>query len=154
MTHGTTTAKITRPQPSRRSWKEIVARYQRPALWKGVWQVVNTLVPYIGLWFLMAWVSTVSIWLALPLSLLAGAFLVRIFIIFHDCTHGSFFKSSRVNEILGNLMGVLCFTPFYRWRWEHSVHHASSGDLDRRGIGDIWTMTLQEYQAASRGKRF
>jgi len=140
--------------PARRPWKEAVARYQRPALWRGVWQVLNTLVPYIVLWFLMYRSLAVSVWLALPIALLAGGFLVRIFIIFHDCAHGSFFRSPRANEILGNLTGVLCFTPFYRWRWEHAIHHASAADLDRRGTGDVWTMTVQEYLAASRWKRF
>ncbi len=144
----------TTPLPARQPWKEAVARYRRPALWRGVWQVLNTLVPYIGLWFLMYRSLAVSIWLALPLALLAGGFLVRIFIIFHDCTHGSFFPSPRANELLGNLTGVLCFTPFYRWRLDHSIHHASAGDLDRRGTGDVWTMTVHEYLAASRCKRF
>jgi omega-6 fatty acid desaturase (delta-12 desaturase) len=142
------------PLPSRRSWKETLARYQRPALWRGTWQVLNTFVPYIGLWFLMYRTLAISFWITLPLALLAGGFLVRIFIIFHDCTHGSFFKSARANELLGNLTGVLCFTPFYRWRWEHTIHHASAGDLDRRGTGDVWTMTVQEYLASSRWKRF
>jgi omega-6 fatty acid desaturase (delta-12 desaturase) len=142
------------PLPSRWPWKEAVARYQRPALCRGVWQVLNTLVPYIALWFLMYRSLAISVWLALPLALLAGGFIVRIFIIFHDCTHGSFFRSPRANELLGNLTGVLCFTPFYRWRWEHSIHHASAGDLDRRGTGDVWTMTVQEYLAVSRWKRF
>jgi omega-6 fatty acid desaturase (delta-12 desaturase) len=154
MTHKTTIAETNcESMPSRRSWKEIVARYQRPALWRGLWQILNTLVPYVGLWYLMYLSLSVSFWLALPLALLAGGFLVRVFIIFHDCAHGSFFKSARANEILGNIAGVLCFTPFYRWRWEHSVHHANSGDLDHRGTGDIWTMTVQEFQAASRWKR-
>ncbi len=142
------------PCPSRRSWKEAVARYQRPALGRGLWQILNTLVPYILLWFLIYRSLAVSLWLTLPLVLLAGGFLVRVFIIFHDCSHGSFFKSPRANALLGSLMGVLCFTPFFRWRWEHSLHHASAGDLDRRGIGDVWTMTVQEYLAASRWKRF
>lgn len=142
------------PIPSRRSWKEAVARYQRPAVWRGIWQILNTLLPYAGLWYLMYRSLAVSLWLALPLAVLAGGFMVRIFIIFHDCTHGSFFRSARANALLGNLTGVLCFTPFYRWRWEHSVHHGSAGDLDRRGTGDVWTMTVQEYLAASRWKRF
>jgi omega-6 fatty acid desaturase (delta-12 desaturase) len=137
-----------------RSWKKIVARYQRPVAWRGIWQVLNTLVPYIGLWYLMYRSLAVSAWLTLPLAILAGGFLVRIFIIFHDCTHGSFFKSPRANEVLGTIMGLLCLTPFYRWRWEHSVHHASAGDLDRRGTGDVWTMTVQEYLEASRWKKF
>lgn len=96
----------------------------------------------------------ISVWLTVPLAVLAGGFLVRIFIIFHDCAHGSFFRSRRVNEIVGCVMGVLCFTPYHRWRWEHSVHHSSAGDLDRRGTGDVWTLTVQEYLEASRWKRF
>jgi acyl-lipid omega-6 desaturase (Delta-12 desaturase) len=142
------------PLPSRCSWKEALARYQRPAFSRGLWQILNTLVPYLALWVLMYFSLAASFWLALPLALLAGGFLVRVFIIFHDCAHGSFFRSARANELLGNLTGVLCFTPFYRWRWEHSLHHASAGDLDRRGTGDVWTMTVQEYLAASRWKRF
>lgn len=132
----------------------MVARYQRPAAWRGIWQILNTLVPYAALWYLMYSSLGISRWLTVPLALLAGGFLVRVFIIFHDCAHGSFFKSRRANEILGSLMGVLCFTPFYRWRWEHAVHHASAGDLDRRGTGDVWTMTVQEYLEASRWKRW
>jgi omega-6 fatty acid desaturase (delta-12 desaturase) len=135
-------------------WKKVVARYQRPIVWRALWQVLNTLVPYAVLWYLMYRSLAVSAWLTLPLAILAGGFLVRIFIIFHDCAHGSFFRSPRANALLGNLAGVLCFTPFYRWRWEHSIHHASAGDLDRRGTGDVWTMTVQEYLAASRWKRF
>src|SRR6516225_2781257 len=136
------------------AWKVIVARYQRPALWRGIWQILNTVVPYAGLWYLMYLSLSVSYWLALPIALLAGGFLVRIFIIFHDCGHGSFFKSRRANDILGSIIGLLCFTPYYQWRWEHAIHHASAGDLDRRGTGDVWTLTVQEYLAASRWKRF
>jgi omega-6 fatty acid desaturase (delta-12 desaturase) len=93
-------------------------------------------------------------WLAVPLAMLAGAFLVRVFIIFHDCGHGSFFKSSRANDIVGFITGVLTFTPYFHWRWEHSIHHATSGHLDKRGVGDVWTMTVEEYLNASRWKRF
>jgi omega-6 fatty acid desaturase (delta-12 desaturase) len=82
------------------------------------------------------------------------AFLVRIFIIFHDCGHGSFFKSRNANDILGFVTGVLTFTPYHHWRWEHAAHHATSGDLDRRGLGDIWTLTVQEYLESSRWQRF
>ena len=142
------------PIAHRDSWKEVVARYQRPTAWRGIWQILNSLVPYGALWYLMYRSLAVSGWLTLPLALLAGGFLVRIFIIFHDCAHGSFFKRRWANELVGSLMGVLCFTPYYRWRWEHSIHHATSGNLDRRGIGDVWTMTVQEYIEASRWKRF
>jgi len=89
-----------------------------------------------------------------PARILAGAFLVRIFIIFHDCGHGSYFKSGRSNDILGFITGVLTFTPYCHWRWEHAIHHASAGHLDKRGTGDVWTLTVQEYLEASRWKRF
>jgi len=96
----------------------------------------------------------VSWWVTIPLAVLAGAFLVRIFIIFHDCGHGSFFKSKRANDVLGSIAGALTFTPYYQWRWEHAIHHGTAGDLDRRGKGDVWTMTVREYLASSRSKKF
>src|SRR5437588_3186551 len=136
------------------AWKQIVAKYQRPSIWRGGWQIVNTLVPYAALWCAMYFLQTISIWLALPLAILAGGFMVRIFILFHDCGHHSFFKSSAANDIVGHLTGILCFTPYFQWRWEHSIHHGTSGDLDRRGAGDVWTLTVQEYLDASRWKRF
>jgi omega-6 fatty acid desaturase (delta-12 desaturase) len=106
------------------------------------------------LWYLMYRTHAVSWWLTVPLAVLAGAFLVRVFIIFHDCGHGSFFKSRVANDITGVIAGVLTLTPYYHWRWEHNIHHATSGHLDKRGIGDIWTLTVQEYLEASRWKRF
>ena len=136
------------------AWKQIVARYQKPSVGRGVWQILNTLVPYGALWYLMYLSLAVSWWLTVPLALLASAFLVRTFIIFHDCGHGSFFKSEAANHILGAITGVLTFTPFYHWRWEHAIHHSSSGDLDRRGTGDVWTLTVQEYLESSRWRRF
>lgn len=136
------------------NWKEIVRKYQVPSKWKGAWQLINTLGPYVLLWVAMYFSLRISWWLVIPLAILAGAFIVRAFIIFHDCTHSSFFKSKRANEITGFLTGVLVFTPYHLWRWEHTVHHSSAGDLDRRGIGDIWTLTVDEYAAASRWTRF
>src|SRR5436190_14761180 len=136
------------------SWKAIVARYQKPSISRGVWQVLNSLLPYAGLWVLMYFTVHISWWLTVPLAILAAGFLVRIFIIFHDCGHGSFFKSQRANQFLGTITGFLAFTPYFHWRWEHSVHHATSGDLDRRGTGDVWTLTVQEYLESSRWKRF
>jgi omega-6 fatty acid desaturase (delta-12 desaturase) len=135
-------------------WKNIVVQYQKPSAPRALWQIVNTLVPYGLLWYLMYLSAAVSWWITAPLAVLAGAFLVRVFIIFHDCGHGSFFKSRTANDVWGFICGIMTFTPYYHWRWEHSLHHATSGDLDRRGVGDIWTMTVQEYLEASRGKRF
>jgi acyl-lipid omega-6 desaturase (Delta-12 desaturase) len=123
-------------------------------VWPGVWQIANSVLPYAALWCLMYFSLQVSVWLTLPLAVLAAGFMVRIFIISHDCGHGSFFPSRRANDILGFITGVLTFTPYFHWRWEHALHHGTSGDLDRRGTGDVWTLTVQEYLAASRWKRF
>lgn len=136
------------------AWKEIVAKFQQPSRPRAIWQIVNTFVPFVACWYLMYLSLPISWWLVTPLAILAGGLLVRIFIIFHDCGHGSFFKSRRANDILGFISGALTFTPYYHWRWEHSIHHASSGHLDKRGVGDIWTMTVQEYLESSRWKRF
>jgi acyl-lipid omega-6 desaturase (Delta-12 desaturase) len=136
------------------AWKDIVARYQKSSAWRALWQILNTLVPYAGLWYLMYLSLDVSYWLVVPLAILASGFLVRVFIIQHDCGHGSFFKSRLANDILGFITGVLTFTPYFHWRWEHALHHSSSGDLDRRGTGDVWTLTVQEYLESSRWKRF
>jgi omega-6 fatty acid desaturase (delta-12 desaturase) len=135
------------------SWKEVVAKYQQPSLWRSVFQIVNSLVPYVALWVLMYWSLTVSYWLTMPLAVLAGGFMVRLFIIHHDCGHGSFFKSRAANDICGFITGVITFTPYHFWRWEHAVHHAGSGDLDRRDLGSVWTMTVQEYLEAPLWKR-
>lgn len=140
--------------PETPAWKQIVARYQKSSTGRAVWQMVNSFVPYVGLWFLMYFTRSVSWWLTVPLAVLTGAMLVRTFIIFHDCGHGSFFSSAKANHILGAITGVMTFTPYYHWRWEHAIHHSSSGDLDRRGMGDIWTLTVQEYLESSRWRRF
>jgi acyl-lipid omega-6 desaturase (Delta-12 desaturase) len=144
----------TEEKPALPRWQEVVAKYQQPALRRGLWQLINTLVPYAALWYLMYLSLGVSYWLTAALALLAAGFLVRVFVIFHDCGHGSFFRSHRANDMLGFITGVLSFTPYYHWRWEHALHHASAGDLDRRGTGDVWTLTVQEYLEASRWKRF
>jgi len=136
------------------NWRAAVAHFQKPALRRALWQTTNSVGSYCLLWFLIYWSLDLSLWLTLALTILAGGFLVRIFIIFHDCGHGSFFASRRANHILGFITGVLTFTPYHHWRWEHSLHHATSSDLDKRGVGDIWTMTVQEYLESTRWKRF
>jgi omega-6 fatty acid desaturase (delta-12 desaturase) len=131
----------------------VVARYQKPSVRQAVWQVLNTVVPFIGTWILMYFSIQVSWLLTLPLAVLAGGLLIRTFILFHDCCHGSFFKSQAANDALGRVTGLLTLTPYFHWRWEHALHHATSSNLNRRGIGDIWTMTVREYREASRLKR-
>jgi omega-6 fatty acid desaturase (delta-12 desaturase) len=141
-------------QPDTKVWKAMVAEYQEPSTARALWQIVNTLGPLAFLWYVMYLSLSISYWLVVPLAILAGGFVVRVFIIFHDCGHGSFFKSRAVNDIVGFIAGILTFTPYYHWRWEHAIHHATSGHLDKRGTGDVWTMTVQEYLEASRWKRF
>jgi len=136
------------------AWKAIVLKYQQASTWRALWQIINTVVPYALCWYLMYVSLRVSWWLVVPLAVLAGGLLVRVFIIFHDCGHGSFFKSRGANDAVGFLTGILTFTPYYHWRWEHAIHHSNAGDLDKRGTGDVWTMTVQEYLEASRWKKF
>ena len=136
------------------AWKAVLARFQKPNFWRASWQIVNTIGSYAVLWYLMYLSLAVSWWITLPLAALAGGLLVRTFIIFHDCGHGSFFKSRLANDIWGFISGMLTFTPYYHWRWEHAIHHGTAGDLDRRGVGDVWTLTVQEYLESSRWKRF
>jgi len=145
-----------RPAPTteRAAWKAKVLEYQEPSLWRALWQLTNTLGLYALLWSLAYRSLAVSPWLTVPLAIVAGGVLVRVFIIFHDCGHGSFFKSSTANDVVGFITGVLTFTPYHHWRWEHAIHHATAGNLDKRGTGDIWTMTVQEYIEASRWRRF
>jgi omega-6 fatty acid desaturase (delta-12 desaturase) len=134
-------------------WKSIVARYQKSSALRASVQLLNTLGSYVGVWVLLYLTLPISWWLTLPLAVLAGGLLVRVFIIFHDCGHGSFFASRRANTFWGFVTGLLTLTPFSHWRGEHAIHHGTTGDLDRRGIGDIWTMTVTEYLAATRWKR-
>jgi omega-6 fatty acid desaturase (delta-12 desaturase) len=133
----------------KRSWRAIVAAYQRPDVKRSIWQMINSIGPYLVLWYLAYRLLAVSFWLALPAIVLSAGFMVRVFIIFHDCGHGSFFKSRTANDVVGMITGVLTFTPYYDWRAEHAQHHATAGDLDRRGVGDVWTMTVNEYRQAS-----
>ena len=135
-------------------WRPVVAKYAQPDLWRSIWQVVNTLIPYFALFYLSMRSMEISFWLTLPLSILTAGFMVRTFIIFHDCGHGSFFKSQTANTWLGRITGLLTYTPYYRWRHDHAIHHATAGDLDRRGTGDVYTMTVKEYLAAPWWKKF
>lgn len=134
-------------------WQAVVARYANPDFKKSIGQVFTTLIPYLVLFYLSVHSLDVSFWLALPLTILTAGFMVRTFIIFHDCGHGSFFKSKQANTWVGRLTGLLVFTPFYRWSHDHAIHHATAGDLDRRGTGDVYTMTVEEYLAAPWWKR-
>ncbi|WP_064094068.1 fatty acid desaturase [Rossellomorea aquimaris] len=128
--------------------KKDIAPFEKSTTKESVWQIINTLGPFVLLWFLAYQSLSISYWLALVPIIIAAGFLTRMFIIFHDCTHFSFFKSRRANRILGTIMGVLTLFPFDQWGHEHTIHHATSGNLDKRGTGDIWTLTVKEYKEA------
>jgi acyl-lipid omega-6 desaturase (Delta-12 desaturase) len=136
------------------SWREILAPYARPNLGRSMLDIATSLFPYLGISVAMYFLLDVSFWLVVPLYFLAAGFLVRTYILFHDCAHGSFLPWSKANEWLGATCGLLVFTPFARWRHQHAVHHATSGDLDRRGVGDVPTLTVKEYYALPAKKRF
>jgi omega-6 fatty acid desaturase (delta-12 desaturase) len=142
-------------KPAMPDWYEATAVYMQPNLRKAAWQCINTFIPYLAMWALMLYAvyQGYSYWMILALAVLAAALLVRIFVFFHDCCHNSFFASSRANTVLGYITGILTFTPFADWRRTHGMHHSSAGDLDRRGVGDVWTLTLEEYREAPGWKR-
>ncbi len=142
-------------QESKPHWYQTTSKYAQPSLRKAVWQVLNTFVPYFAIWALMIHLvrEGYPYSITLALAVVAAALLVRIFILFHDCCHGSFFASRRANIILGYISGILAFTPYDDWRRSHIRHHTTSGDLDRRGVGDVWTMTVEEYLTAPTRKR-
>jgi omega-6 fatty acid desaturase (delta-12 desaturase) len=130
-----------------------IERYLKPSLGRSIWQIANTLIPYVGLWILIVYSLSVSYWLTAFLIILASGFLVRLFIIFHDCGHGSYFKSQKTNRIIGMFFGILAFTPYDKWHNQHMRHHGTVGNLDKRGVGDVWTMTKEEYQASKKWDR-
>ncbi|MBN2807462.1 MAG: fatty acid desaturase [Prolixibacteraceae bacterium] len=132
---------------------QIVQKYNQPSAIQSWWQVINSLLPYIGLWVLMVYSLSVSYWLTLLLAVFAAGFLVRIFIIFHDCGHGSFFKSTRLSKIVGVPLGLLVFTPYHKWHHDHLIHHQTVGNLDKRGVGDVKTLTVEEYLQMSKWQR-
>ncbi|WP_417897833.1 fatty acid desaturase [Bacillus haimaensis] len=136
-------------QNNTKTLKKQVAPFEQSQTMKSVWQIINTLGPFFLLWYLAYISLSVSYWLALVPMVLAAGFMTRVFIIFHDCTHHSFFKNRKWNRIVGTITGVLTLFPYEQWGHEHSVHHATSGNLDKRGVGDIWTLTVEEYNAAT-----
>jgi acyl-lipid omega-6 desaturase (Delta-12 desaturase) len=135
---------------TKKDWYELTSRYARPDVRKTAWQILNTFPLYFGLWALMLYTirNGYSYALTLILALAASAPLMRIFIFFHDCCHGSFFPSRRANRIMGYVSGILTFTPFEAYQRSHAEHHFTLGDLDRRGVSHIWLMTVDEYLAA------
>lgn len=129
--------------------RQLCARFAKPHLGRAIWQLANTLPPFLILWALMAWTLTsgLSYWWTLLLALPAAGLYVRLFIIQHDCGHGSFFASQKANHAVGAVLGLLTLFPFGYWKKTHALHHGTSGNLDRRELGDVSTLTVAEYQA-------
>jgi omega-6 fatty acid desaturase (delta-12 desaturase) len=142
------------PHQSTRSIEPAaLAAYAQPRLGRGLLEIATSVIPYLAISVLMYQALAVSYLLALALALPAAGFLVRTFVVFHDCAHGSLLPSKRANRHVGRILGVFVLSPFARWRHDHAVHHASSGDLTRRGVGDIVTLTVAEYRARGRRAR-
>jgi acyl-lipid omega-6 desaturase (Delta-12 desaturase) len=140
--------------PPRSELYSSVESFRQPRQSRAVTELLETFIPYLALNVVIVMaVQRGHPVVALALSGLAAAFLVRVFVIFHDCCHGSFFSSRRANRIVGYAAGLLTLTPFDKWQRSHAEHHATAGDLDRRGVGDVWTLTTNEYQAATAPKR-
>lgn len=129
--------------------RRIMSRYARPSFSKASIQLATTLLFYVAIWGLIIKLYFISKPFALALTVPCGLLLVRLFILQHDCGHNSLFPSKKANDIIGSLLGLLTFTPFLNWRYVHNLHHATTGNLDRRNHGDIWLMTVEEFRMAS-----
>lgn len=139
---------------SSHDWRSIISRYNRPDARKSWWQIINSAGPYFVLWIIMVKTFGISYLLTLLLAIPAAGFMVRIFIIFHDCGHGSFFRSQKMNKIIGIITGIIVFTPYHKWHRDHKIHHQTVGNLDKRGIGDVKTLTVEEYSKLSAWQKF
>jgi acyl-lipid omega-6 desaturase (Delta-12 desaturase) len=141
-------ARSSAPGTERPFWREALAPYARPHLGRSLLDIATSLVPYLALSALMYLALDVSYLLVLALAIPAAGFLLRTYIVFHDCAHGSFLPSKRANAWLGVVLGLVVYAPFVSWRHSHAVHHATAGDLDRRGVGDVLTLTVAEYRGS------
>jgi acyl-lipid omega-6 desaturase (Delta-12 desaturase) len=135
------------------SYRALTSPYREPQLRRSLTQLAASILPFLMLWTLMWFSLRYSYVLVLALALPTAGFLVRLFILQHDCGHGSFFKSRAANDLVGRLLSIFTFTPYDRWRKNHAIHHATSGDLDRRGCGDVRLLTVGEYRGLSSSRR-
>lgn len=141
----TISAESLSPEADERTWTRVLSAYARPSDGRSAFELVVTLVPLLVLWAGMLVAVGLGFWWALVLTVPAGGFLVRLFMIQHDCGHGAFFRTRRLNDWLGRALSVLTLTPYDYWRRTHGAHHATAGNLDRRGVGDVATLTVREY---------
>lgn len=141
------------PFVGERAWPKILSSYRMPHRGRSLLELGVTVVPFVSLWVLAAVAVHHGFWWGMALTIPAAGFLLRLFMIQHDCGHGSFFAHRRADDWTGRLIGVLTLTPYDYWRRAHAAHHASAGNLDERGVGDITTLTVAEYRSLSRLRR-
>lgn len=134
-------------------WRSLVRPYATPDERRSTWQLVSTLVPYALTWTAICLAASAPWWVAALLAVVAALLLARMYSLFHDLAHGALYRSRRVNDTIGTLLGYLAFTPYQAWRHDHNLHHKSTGDLDHRGPGDLATLTVAEYQGLARLRR-
>lgn len=139
---------------SPRDWVQILAKYREPSSFRSSFELAVSLIPFVVLWVMACWVAQFSYLAAFLISAANGLFLLRLFCIQHDCGHGSFFGNRNVSDWVGRALGVVTLTPYDVWRRTHSIHHSHAGDLDQRGIGDVMTLTVEEYHQRTPFGRF
>jgi omega-6 fatty acid desaturase (delta-12 desaturase) len=135
------------------SWVSIVNKYNKPDHTTSWWQLSSNLLLLVLAWVLLYLSLSVSYWITLALIFPTAGILVRLFIIFHDCGHGTFFSSRKLRDATGVFIGILTFTPYFSWHHNHHIHHETAGNLDKRGVGDVWTLTVDEYLNSSQWQR-
>lgn len=140
---------IAEQREQQRELRKSIKPFEKNEFRTSLFQLFNTLVPFFLLWFLAYKSLAISPYLTVAVAIIASGFVIRIFIIFHDCTHYSFFQNNKLNRTVGTLLGVITLFPYSKWQREHSIHHATSSNLDKRGTGDVWVMTVDEYVDAT-----
>lgn len=153
MTASTLTAPAESDTRSAQDWVRLLAKYRDPNTLRSIYELAVSLGPFLALWALSWWTLSISYWLTAGIALVNAAFLVRLFAIQHDCGHASFFRNREANNWVGRALGVLTLTPYDVWKRSHAIHHSAAGNLDRRGIGDVHTLTVAEYHKLSRKGR-
>ncbi|MGR3661906.1 MAG: fatty acid desaturase [Paracoccaceae bacterium] len=138
---------------SEREWVQVLAKYRDPNTLRSIFELAVSFIPFVALWAIAWWALSYSYWLGFGIAVLNGAFLVRLFAIQHDCGHSAFFKNRHVSDWVGRALGVLTLTPYDVWRRTHSMHHSAAGNLERRGMGDVHTLTVREFRDLSRFQR-
>ena len=154
MTESSTTPRSESGATIARDWVKILSKYREPSHSRSIFELAVSVVPFLLLWALAWWSLSISYWLAFAISCLISLFLLRMFVIQHDCGHGAFFSNRQASDWVGRVLGVFTLTPYAVWRRTHSYHHSASGNLAKRGMGDIYTMTVAEYRELSPLYRF